>query len=94
MASSGSTTDDSEDESDTDPVEGTDELKKRKVGNASIAHKRVETSEESSDESGDSPTAGVKKSTPLIMRTPAPTGNFLRICLLYVCLTVLYLHLV
>lgn len=73
MASSGSTTDDSEDESDTDPVEGTDELKKRKVGNASIAHKRVETSEESSDESGDSPTAGVKKSTPLIMRTPAPT---------------------
>lgn len=90
----GSIIDDSEDEFDIDLVEGMDELKKWKVGNVSIVYKRVEILEEFSDESGDLFIVGVKKFIFLIMRIFVLMGNFLRICLLYVCLIVLYFYFV
>lgn len=77
-ALSGNTTEDSSDESDTNPDEGIDELKKKKADNLGISDKGIGESQESSAESGGLATTGYRGNPPLTTRTPAPLGNFLR----------------
>ena len=85
-ASSGSTTEDSSDESDTDPNEGTNKLNTQSVGNPTITNKRGGESEESSDESEDLATPGHRGFPSLTTRTPLPSGNFLGRLPTFVCL--------
>lgn len=89
-ALSGSTTEDSSDESDTEPIEGTDKLKKQTAGNLNITHKGGRESEESSGESGDLATPGRRGFPSLTTRTPLPSGSFLGRSPTFVCLMGLY----
>lgn len=68
-ALSGSTTEDSSDESDTDPAEGTDKV--------NISHKGGGESEESEESGDESETSGRRGFPSLTTRTPIPSGNFL-----------------